>query len=79
MQGDRHQRRLTLLGPASGIPAQPGLPWAPVSFRVDDVEAFRDRCVHAGVTCSPVEGDAATCRFLTVTDLDGNAVLVVDR
>ena len=76
---DRHQRRLTLLGPASGIAAAPGLAWAPVSFLLEDVQAFRDERLRAGADCSPVQGDPATCSFVTVDDLDGNTVLVVDR
>ena len=76
---DSHQRRLTLLGPGSGIAAAPGLAWAPVSFQVEDVHAFRDECLRAEMRCSPVQGDPATCSFVTVDDLDGNTVLVVDR
>lgn len=76
---DHNQRRLTLLGPCSGIPVQPGLAWAPVSFAVEDVRAFHDECARLGLACSPVQGDPATCLFLTVADPEGNTVLVVDR
>ncbi|WP_432545625.1 VOC family protein [Kineococcus sp. SYSU DK004] len=76
---DRDGRRLALLGPASGIAAEPGLPWAAVSFRAPDVRAFREECRDAGVPCSDVRGDAATCLFVTVEDPDGGTVLVVDR
>ncbi|WP_337062877.1 VOC family protein [Kineococcus sp. G2] len=76
---DGEGRRLTLLGPASGIPVRPGLAWAPVSFLVEDVAVFRDERLRSGEPCSPVAGDPATCLFVTVADPDGNTVLVVDR
>ncbi|MCI2238006.1 VOC family protein [Paenibacillus sp. TRM 82003] len=76
---DRDGRQLTLMGPASGIPVRPGLAWAPVSFRVEDVAVFREESLRSGAPCSPVQGDPGTCLFVTVADPDGNTVLVVDR
>ncbi|WP_432486890.1 VOC family protein [Kineococcus sp. SYSU DK018] len=76
---DPDGRVLTLLGPASGISARPGLPWAPVSFRVQDLAGFRERCAAAGSPCSEVEGKEASCFFTTLRDPDGNTLLVVDR
>lgn len=76
---DEDDRYLTLLGPRSGIRAQPGLPWASCSFVVDDVATFADRCRTAGLRTSPVEGDPTVCLFLTLLDPDDNTVLVVDR
>ncbi|WP_432494510.1 VOC family protein [Kineococcus auxinigenes] len=76
---DGDGRRLTLMGPASGIPVRPGLAWAPVSFRVEDVAAFREEFSRTGSPCSPVQGAPATCLFVTVADPDGNTLLVVDR
>ena len=46
---------------------------------VGESEAFRDACLESGLPCSPVQGDPATCLFLTTSDEDGNTVLVVDR
>ncbi|WP_432534706.1 VOC family protein [Kineococcus arenarius] len=76
---DRDGRLLTLMGPVSGIPVRPGLAWAPVSFRVEDVAAFREDLLRSGSPCSPVQGDPGTCLFVTAADPDGNTVLVVDR
>lgn len=76
---DAAGRRLTLLGPASGVAARPGLPWAPVSFSVTDLGAFVEGCRAAGIAPSPVAGDPAVCLFVTVEDSDGNTLLVVDR
>lgn len=70
---------LTLMGPASGIRATPGLPWSPVSFRADDLEAARARLAATGAGVSTVQGSADRCLFLTVDDPDGNVLLVVDR
>ncbi len=67
--------RVTLMGPASGILAGPGLPWATCSFLVEDLEAARSRFEDA----SAMGGDPAVCLFFTAHDPDGNVVLVVDR
>lgn len=75
---DGEGRRVTLLGPASGIRATPGLPWASCSYLVEDVHAFRETC-PADWQPGPVEGDPTVCLFLTLRDPDGNVVLVVDR
>lgn len=76
---DADGRRVTLLSPLSGIRATPGLPWASCSFLVDDVVAFRQRCVEAGLPAGDVEGDPDVCLFATLADPDGNTLLVVDR
>ena len=70
---------VTLLGPASGIPAEPGLPFATFSLVATELDGLRDRLVAAGHEVEPVAGDADVCRFFTLNDLDGNTLLVVDR
>lgn len=70
---------LTLMGPASGIPAAPGLPYAAVSVLLEQLDAARDAWVAEGHAPSAVEGDAGVCRFFTMKDPDGNVLLFVDR
>jgi catechol 2,3-dioxygenase-like lactoylglutathione lyase family enzyme len=70
---------LTLMGPASGIRADPGLPFATCSYLVDDLDAARDRLAAAGAAPSPVDGSPEVCLFVTARDPDGNTLLVVDR
>lgn len=67
--------RVTLMGPASGISAEPGLPWATCSYQVDDLAAARRGFPDA----SAVDGDPAVCLFFSARDPDGNVLLVVDR
>ncbi|WP_432502145.1 hypothetical protein [Kineococcus arenarius] len=50
-----------------------------MSLRVEDVAAFREDLIRSGSPCSPVQGDPATCLFVTAAGPDGNTVLVVDR
>ncbi|MDI1465696.1 VOC family protein [Catellatospora sp. KI3] len=76
---DGHGGRLTLLGPASGVKAQPGLPWATHNLIVDDLDAVHARLAADGHTTTELTGDPGVCRFFTVPDLDGNVLLVVDR
>lgn len=76
---DERGGRVTLLGPASGIAATPGLDWASCSFRVDDLDGRRLEFKAADCTTTDVEGDAAVCLFFTVRDLDGNVLLITDR
>ncbi|GHJ44465.1 hypothetical protein Cs7R123_18070 [Catellatospora sp. TT07R-123] len=71
--------RLTLLGPASGVKAQPGLPWATHNLVVDDLDAVHARLDGEGQPVTELTGDPGVCRFFTVPDLDGNLLLVVDR
>lgn len=71
--------RLTLMGPASGIRAAPGLPWAPVSFLAADLTTVSVRLTEAGASVSDVQGSADRCLFVTAEDPDGNVLLVVDR
>lgn len=70
---------VTLMGPRSGISAQPGLPWATCNFVVEDLDAARARLDAAGWAPSAVDGAADVCLFFTVRDPDGNTLLVVDR
>lgn len=70
---------LTLMGPLSGIRAEPGLPFATCSFVVDDLEDLRGRFDAEGLAPSPVDGSPDMCLFFTVSDPDGNVLLVVDR
>lgn len=72
-------RRLTLLGPASGITAQPGLGWAPFNLIADDLAAMRDRLARVGAEPGEVGGDEESCFWFTATDPDGNTLLIVDR
>ena len=75
----RDGARLTLMGPSSGIAAQPGLEWASCSFRVADLGLQRDRLAGGGLEVGPVEGDPEVCLFFTTRDPDGNILLVTDR
>ncbi|MGN6636296.1 MAG: VOC family protein [Oryzihumus sp.] len=70
---------LTLMGPLSGIKAEPGLPFATCNFVVDDLEDLHDRLDAEGLAPSPVNGWPEMCLFFTVNDPDGNLLLVVDR
>lgn len=70
---------LTVLGPESGIQATPGLPWATHSLLITELDDL-----HADLTAkhhepSEITGDPQICRWFSVSDPDGNAVLVVDR
>lgn len=71
--------RVTLMGPASGIAATPGLPWAPFNLLVDDLERMRERLAEAGSDVGTIKGDERTCFWFTATDPDGNTLLVCDR
>src|SRR6478672_8724421 len=70
---------LTLMGPLSGIKAEPGLPFATCNFLADDLEDLRGRLDAEGLVPSPVDGSPEMCLFFTVDDPDGNLLLVVDR
>lgn len=70
---------LTLLGPASGIQAKPGLAWATCNFAVADLSQARADLEANGCEPSAIEGMPEICRFFTVRDLDGNTLLVTDR
>ncbi|WP_298459248.1 VOC family protein [uncultured Cellulomonas sp.] len=71
--------RVTLMGPASGIRATPGLEWASCSFVAADLVATTVRLAAAGADPSDVQGSADRCLFVTARDPDGNVLLVVDR
>lgn len=77
--GGDHRTVLTLMGPASGIRAQPGLPFATCNFVAEDLDAARERLAAAGAAPSAVSGSADVCLFVTAQDPDGNTLLVVDR
>ncbi|WP_460495918.1 VOC family protein [Glycomyces tarimensis] len=72
-------RRLTLLGPASGIAAKPGLAWATCNLIVDDLETTLKLLKDGGSEVSGVNGDEQSCLWFTATDLDGNKLLICDR
>lgn len=72
-------RRLTLLGPKSGISAAPGLGWAPFNLIADDLEELRGRLGEFSETVSSVDGDDRSCLWFTTQDPDGNTLLIVDR
>lgn len=76
---DGNGRRLTLLGPASGIKAQPGLPWATHNLIVDDLDATHARLTADAHSVTDVTGDPDVCRFFTMRDADGNILLICDR
>ncbi|WP_206641846.1 VOC family protein [Nonomuraea polychroma] len=78
LAGGRPGATLTLMGPDSGIQAEPGLPFSTHNFNVDDVEATR-RLAAAGLEPTPIEGDPDTCLYFTVRDPDGNILLICDR
>ena len=69
--------RLTLMGPASGIAAVPGLTWSPFSLLVEDLSAARKALANHNP--SPITGDDRRCLWFTATDPDGNTLLVCDR
>ena len=71
--------QVTLMGPASGIRVAPGLDWATCNFRVNDVAVARERLTGGRADPSEVFGDPARCLFFTVSDPDGNTLLVTDR
>ncbi|BCW79935.1 MULTISPECIES: VOC family protein [Micrococcaceae] len=70
---------VTLMGPDSGIKAEPGLAWATCNFLVDDLEGTRARLAEDGVPVGPVGGSPDVCRFFTAEDPDGNTLLLTDR
>lgn len=70
---------LTLMGPASGIRSDPGLPWATCSLLVEDLEATHARLLDEGHEPGEIDGAPETCLFFTVRDQDQNVLLVVDR
>ena len=70
---------LSLMGPASGIRAEPGLSFATCNYVVDDLDSARERLAAAGATPSAVGGSADVCLFVTARDPDGNVLLVADR
>jgi catechol 2,3-dioxygenase-like lactoylglutathione lyase family enzyme len=70
---------LTLLGPASGIQAKPGLNWATCNFAVPDLDLVRADLERQGLEPTAIEGTAETVRFFTVRDPDDNTLLVTDR
>jgi hypothetical protein len=70
---------LTLLGPASGIRAKPGLPWATCNFAVADLDQARSDLEGQGCEPSAIEGAPEICRFFTLQDPDGNVLPVTDR
>jgi predicted enzyme related to lactoylglutathione lyase len=74
-----HRTVVTLMGPASGIRAEPGLPFATCSYVVDDLDSVRERLAAAGASPSAVAGSPDVCLFVTARDPDGNVLLVVDR
>lgn len=71
--------RLTLLGPASGIQAAPGLAWATHNLVVSDVDDLQARLSIEGYAVTNVTGDPDVCRFFSMRDPDGNVLLVCDR
>lgn len=77
--GGDHRTVLTLMGPASGIRAEPGLSFATCNYVVEDLDSARERLAAAGASPSPVAGSADVCLFVTARDPDGNVLLVVDR
>ena len=77
--GDGDRTLLTLMGPQSGIRAEPGLPFATCNYVVTDLDAARNRLEAAGASPSPVAGYPDVCLFVTAQDPDGNTLLVVDR
>lgn len=79
LHGGDDRTVLTLMGPASGIRAEPGLPFATCTYLVDDLEAARGRLEAAGAAPSAVDGSPEVCLFVTARDPDGNVLLVVDR
>lgn len=70
---------VTLMGPDSGIKAEPGLAWATCNFLVDDLAGTRARLAENGVPVGPVGGSPDVCLFFTAEDPDGNTLLLTDR
>ncbi|MFI6481372.1 VOC family protein [Nonomuraea sp. NPDC050663] len=70
---------LTLMGPASGIAAAPGLAWATCNLAVADLDEARAELERHGSEPGDVEGSYEVCRFFTAKDPDGNTLLVTDR
>ncbi|MFJ3339273.1 VOC family protein [Streptomyces sp. NPDC086766] len=70
---------LTLLGPASGIQAKPGLAWATCNFAVADLSRTRSDLHKLGCETSAIEGAPEICLFFTLHDPDGNTLLITDR
>jgi catechol 2,3-dioxygenase-like lactoylglutathione lyase family enzyme len=70
---------LTLMGPASGIQTEPGLDWATCNFTVTDLSQSRSDLEDHGCEPTAIEGAPEICRFFTMKDPDGNALLVTDR
>jgi len=70
---------VTLMGPDSGIRAQPGLAWATCNFLVDDLEETRTRLAENGVAVGAIAGAPDVCLFFTAKDPDGNTLLLTDR
>ena len=71
--------KLTLLGPTSGVPATPGLPWATHNLVVEDVFATHARMADEGYAVTNVTGDPAICSYFSMRDPDGNVLLICDR
>src|SRR5262245_13694723 len=70
---------LTLLGPASGIQAKPGLPWATCNFAVTDLERARADVAGHGCDPSAIDGAPEVCLYFSFHDPDGNTLLITDR
>ncbi len=70
---------LTLMGPASGIAATPGLAWASCGFATEDVHATRERLAGQGIETGEITGDPNVCLFFVAKDPDGNTLLFTDR
>jgi catechol 2,3-dioxygenase-like lactoylglutathione lyase family enzyme len=70
---------LTLMGPDSGIRAEPGLEWATCNFRVPDIALKQAQLREQGVPVGPVQGSPDVCLFFTAQDPDGNTLLLTDR
>ncbi|WP_377273037.1 VOC family protein [Peterkaempfera sp. SMS 1(5)a] len=76
---DAASTSLTLLGPASGIQAEPGLAWATCNFAVADLVRVRAELESQGFEPSAITGAPEICRFFTLQDPDGNTLLLTDR
>jgi hypothetical protein len=76
---DTKGTKLTLLGPASGVQAKPGLPWASHNLVVEDVLETHARMVDDGYATTNVTGDPDVCLFFSMRDPDGNVLLICDR
>ena len=79
LAGEQPGATLTLMGPRSGIHAEPGLPFCTHNLVVDDLEAARQGLADAGLALGGVEGDPGICLYFTLRDPDGNLLLVCDR